>query len=604
MSEVARRVNPQPLIIVATVFLLVAALSLARAVLIPVSLAIILSFLLVPVVRVVQRYGLKRIPAVILVSLVAFMLLGMLIAAIMSQFISLANNLPGYEDIILKKIRSMRQGESTIVSGVVRMFERVSKEIEQPSEVAKKIDKTDKATTSNRPLAVVVRTDLQQFISPYAETAHELIRLAASAGVVIALVIVMLIFREELRDRFIRLTGSRRLTVTTKALDEAARRISDYILRKSMVNGVFGGVMAALLIAIGVPFAIVWGFLVAVLRFIPGLGIWLAAVPPLILSWIAFEDWGPFALVAILFIIVELLSINVFEPRFVGPQVGLLPVATMISLTFWTWLWGPVGMVLAIPLTVCLAVLGKYVPQLSFLSVLLSDQPAMDTTLRYYQRLLANDQDEATEIIETYLLAHDREAVHDKMLIPALSCARRDVANGELAKGDLEFFFTATNEILDDMNLPDPGLDKPALDAGPQPILGCPVLDAGDRLALQMLAQQLRSRGYLMEVSNPGKLSSEIVTWIEGKQCTIVCLTSIAPGEMAQSRFVCKRLRKHFPQLKIVVARLGFAEEKDKQLLSAAGADTVCTTIAETRNELIQLMHLTANRKEVDASTP
>lgn len=597
MPEASRRVNPQPLIIFATIFLLVAALSLARAVLIPVALAILLSFMLVPVVRVVQRYGLKRIPAVIMVSVVAFVLMAMLVSAILSQFMNLANNLPSYESNILVKIRSMRQGESSVLGSLVRMLERVTKEIDQPDESGKK---TEKGPAANRPLPVVVRTDLQQFLSPYAQTAHEAIRLAASAGVVIALVIVMLIFREELRDRFIRLTGSSRLTVTTKALDEAARRISDYILRKSMVNGVFGGIIAALLVAIGVPFAIVWGFLVAVLRFIPGLGIWLSALPPLILSWIAFESWGPFAMVAVIFVIVELLSINVFEPRFVGPQIGLLPVATMVSLTFWTWLWGPVGMVLAIPLTVCIAVLGKYVPQLSFLSVLLSDQPAMDTALRYYQRLLANDLDEASEIVETFLQTHDREAVHDRLLIPALSCARRDIALGELAKTDLDFFCVATNEILDDLEAFSASAEM-IEPASRSIIVGCPVWDTGDRLALQMLAQQLRSRGYTLEISNPGLLSSEVVNWIASKQPAVVCLASIAPGELAQSRFVCKRLRQHSPQIKIVVARLGLVEEKDKPLLLAAGADVICTTIAETRNELIQLTHLKAERLQMAA---
>lgn len=586
MSVISRRVNAQPLIIVGTLFLVVIALSMARAVLIPLFLAILLSFLLGPVVRFVQRKGLKRIPAVLMVTVVAFILLGTLIIAILSQFVSLANNLPQYEDIILKKIRSMKQGESSMVSRVAHTIERVTKALEQSSGAPKKTPGSEPGP----PLPVIVRTDLGEVISFYRATAEEIVRLLASTGAVIALVIVMLIFREELRDRFICVTGSTRLTVTTKALDEAARRISDYILRKSMVNGIFGAVIAAALVAIGVPFALLWGFLVAVLRFIPSLGIWLAAAPPLLLSSIAFEGWVPFALVAFVFVVVELLSINVFEPWLVGPQVGLLPVATMVSLTFWTWLWGPIGMLLAIPLTVCLAVLGKYVPHMSFLDVLLSNQPAMDVTLRYYQRLLANDQDEATEIVDAYLQSHSREAVYDNMLIPALSHARRDLASGELAKADLEFFFMAIGAILDDLQLSD--TDQPTASVGDVAAVGCPVWDAGDKLALRMIAQQLQQRGHALEISNPGMLTSEVVEWIETRNPGIVCLAAISPGELAQTRFICKRLRTQFPRIKIVVARLGFPDDKDREVLEAAGADVVCLTIVETRNEVVQLLHL------------
>jgi len=584
MTEASRRANMQPLIFIATFFLIVLTLSLARSVFIPVSLAIILSFLLGPLVRVVQRYGLKRIPAVILVTVVAFVLLGILILAIFSQFLTLASNLPQYEATILKKIRSMKQGEGSAFDILIRTTERVTKEFEQPSHG--KDD--DPANKLKPPMPVIVRTDVGSMAAFYTTTAQEVIRLAASTGVVVALVIVMLIFREELRDRFIRLNGSTRLTVTTKALDEAARRISDYILRKSMVNGGFGAIVAVLLFAIGVPFAILWGFMVGVLRFIPGLGIWLAALPPLLLSWIAFEGWEPFLFVAFVFLVAELLAINVVEPWLVGPQIGLLPVATMISLTFWTWLWGPVGLVLAIPLTVCLAVLGKYVPHLAFLNILLSSQPAMDTTLRYYQRLLANDQDEATEIVDTYLAEHGREAVHDRMLIPALSNARRDLAGGDLAKADLEFFFASTRQILVDLEIADPTI---AIDPAQPVIIGCPVGDAGDQLALNMVAQQLQSRGHTMEISNPGMLSSEVVDWVS-KNPAIVCLASIAPGELAQTRFVCKRLRMQFPNIKVVIARLGFIDTKEKAVLKTAGADAVCQTIAETRIELMQQLNL------------
>src|SRR5262249_29009407 len=259
-------------------------------------------------------------------------------------------------------------------------------------------------------------------------------------------------------------------------------------------------------------FVVLWGFLIAVLRFIPSLGFWLGLIPPALLSLVAKEDWNTFFLVIALFLLAEVVGTNVFESRFVGRQIGLLPVATLVSLSFWTWLWGPVGLLLGIPITLCLAVLGKYVPALDFLNVLLSDQPAMDPTLRYYQRLIANDQDEATEIVEHYLSGAAADAVYDDVLLPALSHAKRDVASGQLTVLDQEFFFRTTREILDNVceaALPKPSGDSASLAA--IKMVGCPIGDETDLLSLRMVNHQLRARGYQMEIGAAGRLSSEIV---------------------------------------------------------------------------------------------
>lgn len=608
MSDLlSRNSRSQPFYFLATLTLIVAILVLARHILIPVALAILFSFMLGPAVRHFQRWGLARIPAVLVVSAITFIFLGVVFWAMMSQVVTLAKDTEVYEKIVKKKIAVLREGGTdSPISKFLGFGQRVTKEIAEVDEsknpkVPKELKEPSPPGEEKKgPQPVTVQSSFGEILSFFFATVTEVIRLIASLGLVIVLVVVTLIFKEELRDRFLRLTGSTRLTVTTKALDEAARRISDYLFHKTIVNSVYGAIVAVGLLFIGVPVGIVWGFLLAVLRFIPGLGFWLAFLPPAILSLIAFEGWETFFLVSGLFLTLEVLAKNVFEPRSYGKKIGLLPVATMISLTFWTWLWGPVGLLLAIPITVCLAVLGKYVPALSFLGVMLSDQPAMDRTLRYYQRLIAGDQDEATGIVENYLEKEKEATVHDNLLLPALSFARRDVANGQLTQMDQQFFYRATREILE--NVCEPLLTEkeepaPTSKEDVVKILGCPVGDETDELALIMVNQELKPRGYFMKVGESGLLSGEIVEWIESEDPQAVCVLSVTPGELTQTRFVCKKLRGRFPKLKIVVARVGFPEDiaEEKEMLESAGADFVCESIQQTSQQLAQVWQQVIN---------
>lgn len=610
MHEIMFQKRTQPLIFLASLFLIVAILSLARAVFIPLALASLLSFLLGPLVRFVQRRGLKRIPAVLIVSAIAFVSLGILFWAIMSQGVSLANNLPNYEKIIRKKITNMRGGETSPLAKVVGTTARVTKELE--NEDAKNESSPLSSLFGfrrNEPMTVVVQSRPGEVLTFYVTTAREVIQYVASIGLVIALVIVMLIFREELRDRFIRLTGCSRLTVTTKALDEAAYRISEYMFRKTIINGIYGVVIGIGLFLIGVPFAILWGVLVALLRAIPTLGIFLSAAPAVILSIIAFEGWTPFFLVVGLYVIVELITMNLFEPRFYGRQIGLLPVATMVSLTFWTWLWGPVGLVLAIPLTVCLAVLGKYVPQFEYLNILLSQEPAMDTPLRYYQRLLARDQDEAMDIVDQHLDNNSEEFLADNIFLPALSYARRDSISGDLSEADQLFFYESTQEILEHLQTSDPETEANNMPAGNgkvfQSVLGFPVNDEGDRLTLVLIEQLTRKHGVFMEICPARMLTAEVLQVVQKKNPTVICLASVAPGELAQTRFMCKRLNQHFPAIEIVVARLGITDDfaKEEKILKGSGADYICPDVHQTSRRLVELVYHPAQQNQAAESS-
>ena len=424
------------------------------------------------------------------------------------------------------------------------------------------------------------------------------------------LVIFMLLERLELRDRVILLIGYRRMTATTRALDEAGARISRYLLMQSLINGSFGVAVGLGLFLIGVPYAVTWGSLAAALRFIPYLGAFVALLLPLAISLAVFPGWLQPALVVGLFLVLELITGSVMEPWLYGQSAGVSQVALLIALTFWAWLWGPVGLLMATPLTVCLIVLGKHLPALGFLVVLMGDRPVIEAKARYYQRLLARDQDEATDIVEAYVSTDGRESVYDTVLLPALYYAKQDRDRGLLSEGDAQFVGQATREILDvlahDAPAPaerDPG-DHPDTDT-PVRIVGCPARDEADVLGLEMVRHLLDPARYRMEVSRTGMLVAEVLAWVDLHRPALVCIGAVAPGGLSQARHLCKRLRSQCPELKIVVGRWGLHDEMDadRQQLLAAGADHVETTVLDTQRTLVQV-GLTPGHPAPESPTP
>jgi hypothetical protein len=324
------------------------------------------------------------------------------------------------------------------------------------------------------------------------------------------------------------------------------------------------------------------------------LGPLVAALLPLALSLAVFPGWLQPALVAGLFLVLEPITGSVMEPWLYGQSAGVSPVALLIALTFWTWLWGPVGLLMATPLTVCLIVLGKHLPALGFIVVLMGDRPVIEAKARYYQRLLARDQDEALDIVEAYVNTDGRESVYDTVLLPALYYAKQDRDRDLLSEGDAQFVAQATREILDVLapdapasSQRDPG-DHSGTDTRVR-IVGCPARDEADVLALEMVGQLLDPARYRMEVSKPGMLASEVLAGVDRRRPAILCIGAVAPGGLSQARYLCKRLRSQCPELKIVVGRWGLHDEKDadRQHLLAAGTDYVETTVLATQRTLV-----------------
>jgi predicted PurR-regulated permease PerM/CheY-like chemotaxis protein len=565
--------------------LVLAGLYWLQGVLIPLALAVLLTFLLSPVVGTLQRRGLGRVPSVLVTVLLTLSILGGIGWTLTRQLVALADELPRYSLNIHHRIADLHgasQGGS--VEKVQQAVEDVVGEIQKTGTVG---------VPGPKPLAVV--------LEPPSLLAHlpTLLQALASAMVVTVLMIFMLLERRELRDRVILLIGYRRMTATTKALDEAGARISRYLLMQSIINGSFGVAVGLGLFLIGVPYAVIWGSLAAALRFIPYVGAFVAVLLPLALSLAVFPGWHQPALVVGLFLVLELVTSMVLEPWLYSQSAGVSQVALLIAVTFWSWLWGPVGLLMATPLTVCLLVLGKHLPALRSIVVLMGDRPVIEAKARYYQRLLARDQDEAIDIVEAYVNTDGREAVYDAVLLPALYYAKQDRDRGLLSEGDAQFVGQATREILDVLahDAPAPSErdtgDRSVSDPGDTRvrILGCPARDEADAVALEMVRHLLDPARYRIEVSGTGMLTAEVVARIDLHRPALVCIGALAPGGLSQARHLCKRLRSQYPELTIVVGRWGLHDEQDadRQHLLAAGADCVETTVLDTQRALAQV---------------
>jgi predicted PurR-regulated permease PerM len=581
------------LFLLPTVVLIIASLFWAQAVLIPVAVSILLTFLLTPVADSLERLGLGRAFSVILIVILAFSFLAAVGWIVTLQLTSVANELPTYRKNIEQKIADIRgAGKGGALEKVQKTAEEVKKELEK---------KDEPATVQPKPREVVVQGEQSSTFWPLPIDIAPMFERLASGGLAIVLVIFMLMEREDLRNRLIRLVGYGRLTTTTRALEEASQRISRYLLMQSIINTSFGIAVGIALYFIGLPYALLWGFLAAMLRFIPYVGPWTATIMPSALSLIVFEGWMWTALIIGVFLVLELINNMILEPLLYGESAGVSEVGLLIAVAFWTWLWGPVGLILATPLTVCVVVLSKYVPQLDFINVLMSDEPVMKSDISYYQRLLAGDQDEAEEIVEEYLKIHPMEQIYDEVLIPALNDVKRDFDFGKLDENNQQFIFKATREILEDLNglNPDASSSPAAMIKKASPpttprvrILGCPVRDEADELALLMCRQLLTPIRYEMEVLADEALTSEVVDQVAEKCPALICIVSLPPGGLAQTRYLCKRLRGRFPDTRIIVGRLGTQTANHQKVLLASGADKVATNMIELRDQIVQVSQI------------
>jgi predicted PurR-regulated permease PerM len=605
VPPVRETANPyRPLVTLGSTVLIVASLYAAQKILIPLALAVLLAFILSPAVLALQRRAIGRVPSVLLVVILAFAVLTGIGAMVSMQVRSLAGELPARKGQIADKIsRVLEAGRGGFLEDVRSTIQDVTNAV-----LKRQGEAAAAKPAAEEPVRVRVEpasySQVLEALGPALET-------LATAGMVVVLVIFILIRREDVRNRLVRLIGHGRLIVTTRALDEAAGRISRYLVMQLLINAGFGLGLSAGLFLIGVPYALLWGFLAGLLRFVPYVGTWLAASLLLAFCVAFFEGWTQPLLVLGLFGLLEVLTFNVVEPLLFGHSTGISSLALLVAAAFWTWLWGPIGLVLSTPLTACLVVLGKYVPQMEFFAILLGDEPVLEAEVTYYQRLLAHDQDEATEVVEAHLQEHPPETVYDEVFIPALVLAKRDRASGDLSPEDEEFVLRVTRDVLDELVssqqqihvIATQGAPSQDPDAGKTLVFGCPARDTEDELALRMFQQLLESSPCRVEVLSAQTLSGELVARVEREHPALVCIASLPPGGLSLARYLCKRLRNHFPELRIVIGCWGLTQnvQRARERLQAAGANGVATTLLEARSVVLPMVRAAAAVNPPDA---
>ncbi len=561
--------------------LVVAVLYLAQAVLVPIALAMLLAFLLTPVVMTLQR-AVGRVAAVLAVVMLTVLLAFGAGWIVTQQLATLVQELPTYRQNIRQKIQDVRfAGKGGSVEALQKTVAEIEAQIDAPA------DTTDRGTVT-RPL--IVRPEQVSGLWSFPAYVGTILAPLSTAGLVVAFVIFILLEREELRNRLIRLFGHGRLVVTTKAFDEAGRRVSRYLLVQSFVNMIYAIGVAIGLFFLGVPYATLWAALAGALRFIPYVGPFVGAAMPTVVALAALEGWTRPLLVFGLFVVIELFTNLVLEAVLYAGAVGVSQVALLVAVAFWSWLWGPLGLLLATPLTVCLVVMGKYVPGLELVSTMLSDDPVLATDLSYYQRLLAGDQAEASDLLERHLAAEDPESVFDAVMLPALSYAERDRIEGRLEPEEEQAVIDATGELLS-MTFDVPTSGPESMPAEKIAVLGLAAAGAPDALALRMLAHLLKDTPLVLDVRERAVLSAEVLEAVKAGRYRAVCIADIPPSAPSRSRYVVKRLHALVPELPIVVGRWAPDELADEsnEALTTAGAAYVATRLLETRVQLLRL---------------
>ena len=581
----------KPWVIFAGCVLVVVVLYWAQAVLVPIALAVLLTFVLTPPVTWLQRW-LGRVPAVLAAVTLVFIVLGLAGWGLARQMNHLADDLPTYRVNILAKIADVRgAGKGGSVEKLQETIEGIKTDLGQSS-----------APTGRASRAVVVTSEPLTGFSGFSWLGP-IVGPLGTAGLVLAMVIFMLLERRDLRDRLIGLFGLGQLTLTTKAFDEAGTRVSSQLLMQSLVNLVYGIAAGLGLYLLGVPYPLVWATLGAALRFIPYVGPAIGAGAPILVSLAALPGWaGPLWVVG-LFVVLELFTNLVLETVLYAGAAGVSQVALLVSVAFWTWLWGPLGLLMATPLTVCLVVLGKHVPGLEFVGMLMADTPALAPEYGYYQRLLARDQSEAADLIERHVKTEAPRSVYDALLLPALNYAERDRLEQRLSPDEETAVIDATRELLSDAAesirrlQPEPSAtDDPALPAPREPlrVLGLATNGTADELALQMLGRVLDDLPIVVEITKGRMLASELVTLVQEQGVSVVCFADLPPSPLSKTRYLVKKLHAALPEVRILVGRWAppaLADDSTQQLRDA-GATLVASTLAETRNYLGALVEI------------
>lgn len=584
VTKAAPPVSTQTILLIIT--LIVVTLYLAADILMPIALAVLLAFVLTPIVTRLERWRLGRVPSVLAVVVLLFLVIIGFGAVVGSQLGDLVDNLPTYQRNIHTKIESLRSvtastGDRGALKQATDAFRDLQQEIERATAgaaPANQLPGTGPAPQAGTPThrePVPVRIDQSDtgVFDLVGRVLGPAMTPIATAGMVLVFTIFMLLQREDLRDRMIRLVGSGDLSRTTEAMNDAGERVSRYLLMQVVVNVTYGLPIGIGLWLLGVPNPLLWGLLATVLRFIPFLGPVIASAFPIMLSFAVDSGWTLPLLCIALFVAVELFSNNVVEPWLYGSATGLSSLAIIVAAVVWTTLWGPIGLLLATPLTVCLVVLGRHVPQLHFLEVMLGDRPVLPDEAKIYQRLLARDPTEATEIAEERLGKSTPVELADGLLLPVLSLAEQDRQRGTLNPEGRQAVAEGMAGLLDELaDTTVPG------DAAPR-VLCVGARNNLDESAAGLLAYLLAARGIHADVVPCEKASTRAIASLGTAGVDAVVLSSLNPSALGHCRRMMRRLRMHFgPRVPILLCL--WSAHPESEVPERASAETDANLVA------------------------
>ncbi|HEY3738485.1 MAG TPA: AI-2E family transporter [Bryobacteraceae bacterium] len=563
---------------VATVVGAIAVLYLARETFIPLAYAITLALIFSPLVGWLQKRGLHRAPAALIVMTLAVVAVAGASYVLFNQLVQVVNELPTYRQTIAKKVKALNRPAAGSLGQAAKSVKELEKELAVPTQ-------TDGAARSARatvPVQLIqgpesVISALRKMIEPFVVP-------LARVGIVLVFTLFLLVSEADLRNRVLRLAGVGRLNQMTQAFEDATRRVSRYLMLQFLVNAVFGLLCGGGLYLIGVPYAALWGAVAALLRIVPYIGSVVAGLLPLVLCLAVFDGWREPVMVFVLFAALEIITGNFLEPWLYGAHTGISSLALLLMAIFWASLWGPSGLILSTPLTVCAVVLGRHMKQLSFLHILLGDEQVLAPDAQLYQRLLAMDDLEARSIAQEYRRDETLLNLYDQVILPALVMAEQDRHKGALTPEREEFVFLSVREMLAEYTATNEGTAEPR----PQ---GCRVLcipahDEADEIAAGMLAQLL-DQDNKTSISFPlDTAAQDLLDLVKPGSNDIFCISSVPPFAFTHAKNLSRKLRTRFPQTRILIGIWGYAG--DIELAAARFKPVVPDKCVATFREAIE----------------
>ena len=586
-----------------TVILVVVVLYFAREVFVPLALAALIAFVLTPAAHRLERWGMKRTPAALLVIVLSLAAVAVLGWVLLGQIYSLAVEFPQYQQNVSDKIGSLHLDSAGRLSRTIEMLNGLNRRIKSgntattpvlsvipPPRASGRIHTSPPvlANKTTQPVSVRIEEPQESVLELAGSTMTPLLHPLATTFIVVIFLVFMLIGREDLLDRGLKLAGSGRMHVTTTAIKDATDRVSRYLQTQLVVNLCYGAVAGVALRLIGVPHPLLWAILTCVLRFVPYVGIMMAAAGPLLLAGAASPHWSQLMWTVIMFGVLEVVAANFVEPMLYGASTGISAIAVLIAAVFWTFLWGLPGLLLSTPLTVCLIVIGRQVPRLHYLEVLLGERTGLPPSEHFYQRMLASNPKAARALVEATLKTRSRAEVYDTVLVPALTMIQEARHSDEMTTARAEEVLQSVEELVEELaGGTASGLAEPA-----KRVVCIPATDFADEIACELAQQVLEDTAPVHIISADSSMSN-IQELMARLQPEVMCVVGVPPRAVRHIKMRCHQIRARFPESVVVACVL--SDENDlsslRSRIPTEDAQHVVSSLQLMRDYLTSVLH-------------